>query len=1591
MKIRKQRRLVSWLLVLMMVLNVFLPLNTVWAEDLISAGEHIISQNTGTPSNADRDPMDADHEKTQDPTGTPSNAGRDPAGSGNGSSGAPKATPSSVSLLPATAPGNAGPQTIDPTILEPEIEAKKNNTLLKDGDTILNTDIINIKFKIKVPVINDNPVPPFYVSKNDTATIELGSGFTVTPAESALKASDGTVIGHVKMMTNAEGKVIAQILFDWDDSIDDEENPVFNIEAGFDAKITYDESNAETENGKKVIKILDKTFFVTVPAAKILYHVSKKGTVNWNEQAVEWKVVITASQDGNPIDLEGYKFSDNLANVGAYVSGSLNVSNEFKAPTDLSPLTYLFPSGSISPQTVTFKTSILPSDLFSNSEPSIRNKAQLLDSSGKSVDEGSDIVKLEKKWITKRHVKTNDSNEDRYNPTGRTIEWEILANQREADLKNVVITDITDNGQTLHSVEWFIPDGSGGWETQGFLTPDAEGTITIGDIHTAIRLMVKTKVPDDTSGAVSNVKEYNNKATITWTGVPGGTEIGTGNVKVGVGYNPITKAGTLDSDSSYCKVTWTVTVDPRGQDLDSMNEGLKVYDLLVYGEDKSGLSGSSGWPNGLGPENFTPQFNQKYIDGSLSPESALVTVYKIRDSSNTPIADLLEVSVHKSAKSSFTFNSQVINPAIFASNGTKNVQNTASLFRNTNQLNSAAATVDIKSNILKKNLLKRGLDGNSADSVNGGNIGDTDSGFDHKTKTAIFRLSVNADGLDFTDVNGFDSGAVTITDTLPNGWVFDKTFYKIFEGKTVEGQVEAVKDVTDTIGITPNFTDSNDAAGANASFVFTELKKPYVILVKASLTDKAYEEYLQLNHPSKIDRNTVTLSAAKWTHTVTDTQDIKIVTRVLDKTFDFDSTKAALTWTVDYNPFDLSLTDVKIEDTMSEGLELPIDSAGTPVWDKIHIIKMEVGAGGNLTETAETVNPVSYISYSAAARTLTFTVPDVKQAYRLTYVTDITLESSGKVNNSVKLVGSEAGGASTGQERNVSYQSGWATLERGGSLTITKVDGTNSAIHLKDAQFTLYAQDSTTVIRQGVTAADGTLKLKAIPVGTYTLKETAAPANYDPDENTYAVIVSKGSDNKIITSIGGKTGDNSNTLTVKNYPNGTGGNVGSLTITKKVVGNADDRTRTFEFKLDLGGDSNDYFCIGNGVPNRFIKSGDLIYLTDGQSITVTGLPENTVYTVTEADYTADGYLTSYTDASGTIVTGAIQVAAFTNTKFKPGSLVIKKTVAGNSKETGPFEFLVTFTAPNGALDDSSYNYTITGNTLTKQIKSGGTISLSDGQSATITGLPRDTDYTVTEKDYSANGFSTASTSSSGTIKTDEEQIAAFVNTKILPGSLTISKTVAGSGADIKKKFDFTVTFKASGIYSYTGKGVPDGTIKSGDKISLADGESITISGLPDKTEYQVTEASDSSQRYTATQTGDTGTIRTLETSTAAFTNTYRRPTSSGGSGGSGGKTPSVKPRQPDPAQPDPANPAEPGTPTGNAKPREELTPQELYDIFGEVPLGYMVGSNGMLHPMGLPKTGDDMSDDIIIYGFLIISALLGLTSSSILWRKHFNK
>lgn len=120
------------------------------------------------------------------------------------------------------------------------------------------------------------------------------------------------------------------------------------------------------------------------------------------------------------------------------------------------------------------------------------------------------------------------------------------------------------------------------------------------------------------------------------------------------------------------------------------------------------------------------------------------------------------------------------------------------------------------------------------------------------------------------------------------------------------------------------------------------------------------------------------------------------------------------------------------------------------------------------------------------------------------------------------------------------------------------------------------------------------------------------------------------------------------------------------------------------------------------------------------------------------------------------------------------------------------------------------------------------------------------------------------------------EVETNVVTVMVPsaGSLTVSKTVEGHAAD--RDFDFTVTLTGADGKPVSGTfGQGDAAVTFGEDgkatFKLKGGEAKTISGLPEGTTYEVSEAAASG--YATTSKGEKGTV-TKEGATAAFTNTY---------------------------------------------------------------------------------------------------------------------
>ena len=314
---------------------------------------------------------------------------------------------------------------------------------------------------------------------------------------------------------------------------------------------------------------------------------------------------------------------------------------------------------------------------------------------------------------------------------------------------------------------------------------------------------------------------------------------------------------------------------------------------------------------------------------------------------------------------------------------------------------------------------------------------------------------------------------------------------------------------------------------------------------------------------------------------------------------------------------------------------------------------------------------------------------------------------------------------------------------------------------------------------------------------------------------------------------------------------------GDLTVSKTVSGNAASSTKEFSFTVALTDTS-----INGTYGDMTFENGVAAFtLKGGESKKAEGLPNGVGYTVSENDYSSDGYVTTKTGDIGTIVGDETQTAAFTNTRNAEGSLTVSKTVEGNDADTTKeFSFTVTLsdTTISGTYGDMTFENGV------------ATFTLKGGESKTAEGLPNGIGYAVEEADYSNDGYVTTKTGNTGTIDENSPAIASFTNTRNTYGSLTVSKTISGNAADATKEFAFTVTLSDTTISGTYG----DMTFENGvATFTLKGGESKTASSLPNGVGYAVTENDYSGDGYVTVKTGDTGAIVGDETQTAAFTNT----------------------------------------------------------------------------------------------------------------------
>lgn len=345
-------------------------------------------------------------------------------------------------------------------------------------------------------------------------------------------------------------------------------------------------------------------------------------------------------------------------------------------------------------------------------------------------------------------------------------------------------------------------------------------------------------------------------------------------------------------------------------------------------------------------------------------------------------------------------------------------------------------------------------------------------------------------------------------------------------------------------------------------------------------------------------------------------------------------------------------------------------------------------------------------------------------------------------------------------------------------------------------------------------------------------------------------------------------------------------------------------------------------------------------------------PEKIEYTYAPIIYTVeedkvDGYTTVYSDP--TKDENNHDTITVTNTKTPPpqpqaGSLTIRKTVDGTEADLNQaFRFHLSFSDLT-SLDGVTVSGAGTAERDTMQPNTSYFVTLSNGQEITFSNLPagtryeiteEDTDYTVTSSLKNAQGIITTGTKTlSGIITASGIDEVQFNNHKgdIQPGNLTISKVVSGNRSSTQRDFTFTVTLRdangnlLAGTYPYTGS--HEGNVENGTAtFPLRHGQSITISGLPAGTAYEVSEEAGD---YSPTVSNGSGTITAGTTITAAFDN-YRN----GGGGGGGGRRPTPDTEIDEPPVPQVYYPGE------EPDPNEPDSPDEITIIDEDVPQTYI--------------------------------------------------
>lgn len=868
----------------------------------------------------------------------------------------------------------------------------------------------------------------------------------------------------------------------------------------------------EDETGVDLVlqDISNPAHVVVPPKSSTVDGVEKEGVYDPATRSITWTVKAGTSSAG--LDMAGMKIVDTYdAGALEYVSASTTAADgtETDITTAIEQSTgscsYVFPAGSVAPQTVKIVTKVKDAALPKDGASVVGNDV-LLDKGTSPYDPGTHRTAGTTTTVPGMGVQKNGEQID-----GNKMQWSIVVNEAEdAWLWKAVVTDVLaanlaylENSLRVDGkavpVYDAVPDTAPASDYATLVTnadrthtlafhfvdteaADHDGKPLIGKAH---RLTFETALAGD---GIEDAK-VENTATLSGSW-PDGDGPGAAFARdMGIGteyrYAFVKKEGSVEQRTGV--ITWSLNPQTRLE----RYEGAMLSDA-IDASDQAFIDGTV----------MLEYRGTTYDQAQLVKEGWLtVTGSGVAGDPTTLAFTLPKGPFPLLSDVHVTYRTQATAGFLDGTHGTAHTyRNTANLEVQTSGgafENAATAEVPLENDLIAKTAVYEYDDA-------------AGRGWLHYTLTA------NANEMDLSDVAVSDDFSRLAT-----------TYYKN-DGSTLDIPATAWaidKDRTQVTGGAyddPTFTDGRFSVKLGKAASGWKIDGAYTIDLYLTLTDAARQKYL-LDAGSGFIR-TKNVASIKGTsgggaidrtavHETTP-EGGDIVNELVDKSSQFGKDTGVIRWRVDVNPQGAELKNAVVKDVLNKSLQL--DFASVRLYESRHaangsIVDDDPATAGwtEVKDDAFTVEPGD-----DGSSILKAALPDGSKAYTLVYETNVTeAVALGYVQNRASLLNddTEKGDGSHTQELG---DDSWGYLERTASYKFVKMDALGGSAQPLGAgvTFGLFADEACTRQIKLVTANEhGAFGFYGLTPGTtYWYKETKAPAGYVLDTTAHELTVPAG-------------------------------------------------------------------------------------------------------------------------------------------------------------------------------------------------------------------------------------------------------------------------------------------------------------------------------------------------------------------------------------------------------------------------------------------------------------------------------------------------